>query len=329
MVKPIFLLSLPRSGSTLVQRVLMGHPAIASVSEPWLMLPLAYLLPKGEDNFHEAYDHRHAQQAIRDLAMELPGGISQFKNEIRNFVLEIYSKLSGEGVDYFVDKTPRYYLIIPDLIEMFPEARFIILYRNPLAVLASIVRTWGNGRFRPMYRNEIDLLKGPHLLAEAGKQLGSNAVVVRYEEFVERPDTEIKRILEYLDLQPVDGIGSLGTVNQELSGSLGDQVGVAKFKEISRASTESWRGVLNTRARRRFALQYIDKLGEDVLNDMGYSPSDLERALREDSDELAYGVRDTLDSIRMRIYQAAMSEMTRRVLRKVLIPGNLRWKHRS
>ena len=39
MKSPIFLFSLPRSGSTLLQRVLMSHKDIASVAEPWLMLP--------------------------------------------------------------------------------------------------------------------------------------------------------------------------------------------------------------------------------------------------------------------------------------------------
>ncbi|MBT8101022.1 MAG: sulfotransferase, partial [Gammaproteobacteria bacterium] len=42
MLRPVFLLSLPRSGSTLLQRMLMTHPAISSVPEPWLLLPIFY-----------------------------------------------------------------------------------------------------------------------------------------------------------------------------------------------------------------------------------------------------------------------------------------------
>ena len=38
----IFLISLPRSGSTMLQRVLVGHSEIESSAEPWLMLPLVY-----------------------------------------------------------------------------------------------------------------------------------------------------------------------------------------------------------------------------------------------------------------------------------------------
>ena len=34
----VFLLSLPRSGSTLLQRLLAAHPQVHTVAEPWLML---------------------------------------------------------------------------------------------------------------------------------------------------------------------------------------------------------------------------------------------------------------------------------------------------
>ena len=47
--KIIFLISLPRSGSTLLQKMLTVSPEIYSVAEPWLMLPLAFMLKKEGD----------------------------------------------------------------------------------------------------------------------------------------------------------------------------------------------------------------------------------------------------------------------------------------
>jgi hypothetical protein len=46
---PLFLLSLPRSGSTLAQRILAAHAGIATTSEPWILLPYLYanFLPAG------------------------------------------------------------------------------------------------------------------------------------------------------------------------------------------------------------------------------------------------------------------------------------------
>jgi len=40
----IFILSLPRSGSTLLQRILGGHSQVHTVAEPWLMLNPLYAL---------------------------------------------------------------------------------------------------------------------------------------------------------------------------------------------------------------------------------------------------------------------------------------------
>jgi hypothetical protein len=40
---PLFLLSLPRSGSTLAQRILAAHGGIATTSEPWILLPYLYV----------------------------------------------------------------------------------------------------------------------------------------------------------------------------------------------------------------------------------------------------------------------------------------------
>ena len=50
---------------------------------------------------------------------------------------------------YFLDKTPPYAHFLPELAQTFPEAKFIALWRNPLAVVASIVETFCDGRWEP------------------------------------------------------------------------------------------------------------------------------------------------------------------------------------
>ena len=47
-VKPVFIFSLPRSGSTLLQRVLTGHSEISSFAEPHFLLPLVGIIKKKE-----------------------------------------------------------------------------------------------------------------------------------------------------------------------------------------------------------------------------------------------------------------------------------------
>jgi len=42
LITPIFIFSLPRSGSTLMERILATHPAVGTASEPWILLPFLY-----------------------------------------------------------------------------------------------------------------------------------------------------------------------------------------------------------------------------------------------------------------------------------------------
>ena len=60
----IFLISQPRAGSTLLQRILAAHSQVHSVSEPWLMLhPVYALRPSG---ITAEYNEELARIALRD-----------------------------------------------------------------------------------------------------------------------------------------------------------------------------------------------------------------------------------------------------------------------
>jgi hypothetical protein len=47
-----------------------------------------------------------------------------------------------------LEKTPKNSLRVPFLARVFPEARFIYLYRDPRQVLSSMIEAWTSGRFR-------------------------------------------------------------------------------------------------------------------------------------------------------------------------------------
>ncbi len=47
-----------------------------------------------------------------------------------------------------LEKTPKNSLRVPFLARVFPEARFIYLYRDPRQVLSSMIEAWTTGRFR-------------------------------------------------------------------------------------------------------------------------------------------------------------------------------------
>ena len=163
MTTPIFILSLPRSGSTLLQRLIATHPAVATTSEPWLLLPL--FLGFRDGHVFTSYRQRYLAQAFSEFLERLPGGIEAHRAAVRRFADTLYSKACAAGQTHFLDKTPRYHMIADELLRSFPEGRWILLWRNPLAVASSCVETWAHGRWY-MHHWRVDLYHGVSNLVE-------------------------------------------------------------------------------------------------------------------------------------------------------------------
>jgi len=195
-IRPLFVLSLPRSGSTLVQRVLAGHDGIATAAEPWLLLPHGYALR--ERGIAAEYTQPIAARAIREFVNGLPGGEDDYWRALAGFAQELYGRAAGPDARYFLDKTPRYHYIAPELFRAFPEAKVIFLWRNPLAVVSSIVETWTKGRWN-VDRWQGDLW-GIADLVEAFEAHRDTVIAVNYERLVGDPDTAWPAIFEYLEL---------------------------------------------------------------------------------------------------------------------------------
>ncbi len=90
MKSPIFIFSLPRSGSTLLQRVLMSHNEIASLAEPWILLP--YLYAQKQHGVLAEYSHCNAFYALNDFVENLPKTTEDYNEELNKFVTSLYDK---------------------------------------------------------------------------------------------------------------------------------------------------------------------------------------------------------------------------------------------
>jgi hypothetical protein len=187
--------------------------------------------------------------------------------EIRDLILRLYSKASHADATYFLDKTPRYHLIVEDLFRLFPEGKFVFLWRNPLAVVASIIETWGGGRWS-VYRFRLDLFRGLGNLVSAYQTHSDSAIAARYEDLLQDPDPEYRRMLAYLDLEPdPDWVSRLPNI--ELRGRMGDAV-AGTGGTVSRDPLARWRTTLATPLRKAWCRRYLSWIGEERLSVMGY-----------------------------------------------------------
>jgi hypothetical protein len=293
-VTPIFLLSLPRSGSTLLQRILSSHSQIATVSEPWLMLPFLYAL-RGEGAVAE-YGHSYLASAVNDFCENLPQGRADYLREVGETALRLYGKAAGGGVRYFLDKTPRYHLICSELVEIFPGAKFVIMWRNPLAVLSSILDTFHRGKWIPR-RYEIDLYGGLESLVDLSRSNPERIHTLRYEDVVLDTDTALAGICEYLDLEVEPGMAA-GLASKQLEGQMGDHGPGVVEDGVSTSSLQKWQRVLSSPVRTRYAGRYLEWIGRERLEHMGYDLGELREELKEVPIGLGKLVPDLLRSLR-------------------------------
>lgn len=265
-VRPLFLFSLPRSGSTLVQRVLGAHPKISTLSEPWILLPLVYA--RRWNGIRAEYSHQLAAAAIDDFAQSLTGGPATFDSRIRSFVEQLYADAAEPGSTYFLDKTPVYHFIVEDVIRLFPDAKFIFLWRNPLSVLASILQLFRKNHFEP-YEFPAELVRGPSALATAFDLHRDLVHAVRYEDLLgEDRERYWRGIFEYLELGwDPQVLKRFSTVRLR---NFGDPRGVRLYDKLSTEPLEKWKKSFRGPVRQAWAVYWLRRLGPKPLEIMGY-----------------------------------------------------------
>ncbi len=277
-IRPIFIFSITRSGSTLVQRIIAAHEGVATVSEPWLLLPFLYTLRSR--GVVAEYSHKMVTDAIEDFCEELPRGSDDYRHELHDFVLRLYEKAAGPEATHFVDKTPPYYLVAADIIRLFPEAKFVFLWRNPLSIVASIIETWYGGQWHCTAHRE-DLFIGLPRLVAAYQANRSHVYSVRVEDLLGGDTQRWRQLMEYLEI-PFDPEALSRFSEVELNGRAGDSVGVRTYSALSTEPMQKWKGTLANPLRREWCRRYLRFLRNDRLAIMGY---DGNRLLQELNDQ--------------------------------------------
>jgi len=295
-IKPIFLLSLPRAGSTLLQRLLSLNSGISTKSEPWIALPLFFAFKNR--SVRSIYGHNALTKGISGFVDSFPNGKNDYYATSANYLNTMYSLGAESGATYFLDKTPRYHLIVDELFKTFPEGKFIFLWRNPLAVPASMIETYGKGNWN-LYMFWVDLYSGVDSLVNAFNQNSERSISVKYEDLVAQPNEQMIKIMDYLELEY-----SANTVDDLNSAKKmwGDRTGQYKYDHISQASKDKWKSVLSNPFRKAWAKNYLSWIGQERLNTMGYDIYTLSSEIESQQGNLNHFMSDLARDIYGKIY---------------------------
>jgi succinate dehydrogenase flavin-adding protein (antitoxin of CptAB toxin-antitoxin module) len=279
----IFMISLPRSGSTLLQKILGGHSDIYTRSEPWLLIHPLYALKR--EGIQTRYNARLAAAGLRDFISNIPEkGESLYYGRLRNFYLSLYSAyLESSGKSRFLDKTPRYYEVFDELQRVFPNAKFIVLYRNPLAILSSILETWVKDDYRRLKGYKSDLYTGIEFLQRDFSKY-SNTHVVRYEELLSTPDIIAEGLFDFLELPRQLECVEYGDRSDE-RWMYGDPVTVYEKTRPDSSHISAWKQQLDHPQRRKLLSDYLQELGRVSFERLGYNFDDAAKSLADKARE--------------------------------------------
>lgn len=277
-LEPAFLLSLPRSGSTLLQRMLGAHPTISTSAEPWVLLPL--LAAFDERGVYARYNHRVAHRAMASFVGELREGEGTYLAHVRQFAMGLYERAADPDAAVFVDKTPRYGLYADRLLRTFPAAPLIVIWRNPLAVVASLLRSWLGDRWMP-YLHVVDLYDLLDGLTSAVAADPARFHQLRYEDLVRDPEVTLRSLVDRLDVPWDDRVLS-DFARTNVGGPVGDRDRSGSLTgetAVSSAAVDQWPDAFASPVRRRWATRYLDWIGQDRLQLMGYDDALLREQL--------------------------------------------------
>ncbi|MEQ1931842.1 MAG: sulfotransferase [Parvularculaceae bacterium] len=184
---PIFIIGMPRSGTTLLENALAAHPMVAGGGE----LPaLPYIL----DEIMAVYEAPGARS--RSLDEETRSGSREmYFRQIKEFRLD--------ALPFLTDKQPTNFLSVGLIRVLFPQARIIHIRRKPLDTGFSIYRRNFSKRW-PFAFGQRDIAhyygQYARLMDHWRRNYPDAVAFVQYEELVEDFEGELRRLIDWCGL---------------------------------------------------------------------------------------------------------------------------------
>lgn len=188
--EPIFVVGLPRSGSTLIEQILASHSQVEGTSE----LPYAGLVATSLNR--NRADGVNYPEAIRELGEEHLRRLGQ------NY-LDFAKIHRTEGRPIFIDKMPNNFPTIGLLYLILPNAKIIDARRYPLDSCLSCYRQlFARGQTFTYDLTDIGeyFLQYQRLMDHWHEVLPGHCLTVQYEEVVTDFENQVRRLLDYCNL---------------------------------------------------------------------------------------------------------------------------------
>lgn len=138
--RPLIILSAPRSGSTLLFETLSCAPGVYTIGNE------SHRVIEGHAGFNPELRGFGSNRLLdSDATPDVAAALRRhFASALRN--RQGQPPTPGQTVR-FLEKTPKNILRVPFMRAVFPDAKFVVLFRDPRPVLSSMMEAWRSGHF--------------------------------------------------------------------------------------------------------------------------------------------------------------------------------------
>ncbi len=236
---PIFIMGMPRSGTTLMEQIVAEHPAVAAGGE------LDYM-------------RRSLRRAVERLTgLPFPSGFETIPAADMNSMASAFAKrlsLTGRGSRHVTDKTPGNFHVLGLLRVLFPVGRIIHVTRDAMDTCFSVLQYQFDDQ--SPHTCDVELLayafaRYLRMMSRWLEIFGNEFVSVEYERLVESPIVESRRIFGFCGLEWNDSYLEFHRARTPVRTFSATQV----RQPIYRTSVGAWREFADELAPLRRALQ--------------------------------------------------------------------------
>ncbi len=215
---PIFIVGYPRSGTTLLQRLLVSQPGLYTFPETHFFNVVERKIPRSKESetvppsalpavfaaIHEKmgirYAHTKTEAIIREAQDGKLGSKALFEFIVADYLSRLYPGIENRSNWRWIEKTPYHANFLDRILDFYPQAQVLHILRHPTPAIFSCKRKFPFNKETPV----IDLAQRWNVMLDNvdrfKRQYPNRIMTLRYEDLITRMELEMKQAAAFLGI---------------------------------------------------------------------------------------------------------------------------------
>ena len=294
-----FIAGQAKSGTTLLAALLDNHPELLVLPQETAYFPtvlrkyghagrraqfdyltkqsFSRILFGGEPKWLEHEYKNFPQQKFLETFERIAFDPANAERDLLALMAEAYAQTIGVPLDRiqrWIEKTPANRNHVDEIFARFPNAKFLVILRDPRAILATQIaleKTRQTKRFSVYY--VIAHWRAAANLARRVRAGDGRGLFVQFEQLVSEPATVMKKLCDYLEINFDPNVVLQPTkIGEPWGGNSAAQIG---FSQVSAEPASRWQNELS-----EDEIGWVEWHCRELMPEFGYEPRLSSRALR-------------------------------------------------